>query len=52
MFCFQVIERKAKAAKKEVSLFGEEASSGPSPMVLLAVAMVVLAALAYFFMAH
>ena len=47
-----MIERKAKSAKKEVSLFGEAESSGPNPMVLGAAAVAVLAAAAYFTMAH
>lgn len=52
LYYSQVIERKAKSAKKEVSLFGEAESSGPNPMVLGAAAVAVLAAAAYFTMAH
>jgi len=47
----KVIERKAKAAKKEVA-FGEAAASGPSPLLLGAAAVAAVAAAAYFAMAH
>lgn len=42
----KVIERKAKVAKKEVA-FGEAPSSGPSPLLLGAAAVAVLAAAAF-----
>ena len=47
----QVIERKAKVAKKEVA-FGDAAASGPSPLMFGAAVVAVAAAAAYFTMVH